>query len=68
MPTRSKQQQKAAGAALSAKRGHTPKSKLKGASKEMFDSMSEAQLRDFAATPRKSLPRKTSTPAKSKTR
>lgn len=68
MPARSKQQQKAAGAALSAKRGDTPKSKLKGAAKEMFGSMSEAQLRDVAATPRKSLPRKASTQANSKTR
>lgn len=30
MPAKSKAQQKAAGAALSAKRGDTPKSKLKG--------------------------------------
>lgn len=56
MPARSKAQQKAAGAALSAKRGDTPKSKLKGASKEMEKSMSEAQLEDFAATKRKGLP------------
>ena len=48
MPAKSKAQQKAAGAALSAKRGETPKSKLKGASKEMLESMSEAQLEGFA--------------------
>jgi hypothetical protein len=48
MPAKSKAQQKAAGAALSAKRGDTPKSKLKGASKQMVDSMSEKQLEDFA--------------------
>lgn len=48
MPARSKAQQKAAGAALSAKRGDTPKSKLKGASKEMLDSMSEKQLEELA--------------------
>lgn len=48
MPARSKAQQKAAGAALSAKRGDTPKSKLKGASKQMVDSMTEKQLEDFA--------------------
>jgi hypothetical protein len=42
MPAKSKAQQKAAGAALSAKRGETPK-KLTGASKEMVDSMSEKQ-------------------------
>ncbi|MEQ8309793.1 MAG: DUF3008 family protein [Sphingopyxis sp.] len=48
MPAKSKAQQKAAGAALSAKRGDTPKSKLKGASKEMAESMTEEQLEDFA--------------------
>ena len=48
MPAKSKAQQKAAGAALSAKRGDTPKSKLKGASKQMVDSMTEKQLEDFA--------------------
>ncbi len=58
MPAKSKQQQKAAGAALSAKRGDTPKSKLKGASKEMYESMSKDQLKDFAETKRKNLPKK----------
>ena len=48
MPAKSAAQQKAAGAALSAKRGDTPKSKLKGASKQMADSMSEKQLKAFA--------------------
>ena len=48
MPAKSKAQQKAAGVALSAKRGDTPKSKLKGASKQMVDSMTEKQLEDFA--------------------
>lgn len=56
MPARSKAQQKAAGAALSAKRGKTPRSKLKGASKSMADSMSEKELEELAATKRKSLP------------
>jgi Protein of unknwon function (DUF3008) len=55
MPAKSAAQQKAAGAALSAKRGETPKSKLKGASKSMM-SMSEQQLEDFAHTKRKSKP------------
>lgn len=58
MPARSKAQQKAAGAALSAKRGDTPKSSLKGASREMVDSMSEKQLEDIASTKRKNLPNK----------
>ncbi|MBL8651677.1 MAG: DUF3008 family protein [Sphingopyxis sp.] len=48
MPARSKAQQKAAGAALSAKRGKTPRSKLKGASKEMAESMTEKQMEDVA--------------------
>lgn len=48
MPAKSKAQQKAAGAALSAKRGDTPKSKLKGASKQMVSSMSEKQLEELA--------------------
>jgi hypothetical protein len=56
MPAKSKAQQKAAGAALSAKRGDTPKSKLKGASKGMADSMSEKQLEELAATKRKGKP------------
>jgi hypothetical protein len=56
MPAKSKAQQKAAGAALSAKRGDTPKSKLKGASKSMEESMSEKQLEEFASTKRKGKP------------
>ncbi|SNS80435.1 DUF3008 family protein [Sphingopyxis indica] len=56
MPAKSKAQQKAAGAALSAKRGDTPKSELKGASREMYDSMSEKQLEDFAEGSRKGKP------------
>jgi len=56
MPAKSAAQQKAAGAALSAKRGDTPKSKLKGASKHMAASMSEKQLEDVARTKRKGKP------------
>jgi hypothetical protein len=56
MPAKSKAQQKAAGAALSAKRGDTDKSDLKGASKGMYDSMSEKELEEFAETDRKGLP------------
>jgi len=48
----------AAGAALAAKRGERSRSSLKGASKQMVESMSEDQLKDFAQTKRKSLPRK----------
>ena len=53
----SQAQQKAAGAALSAKRGDTPKSELTGASKEMLD-MSEKELEDFAGTKHKGIPKK----------
>lgn len=60
MPAKSKAQQKAAGAALSAKRGDTAKSKLKGASKQMAASMSEKQLEELAETKRKKLPQKKS--------
>ena len=56
MPATSKAQQKAAGAALAAKRGDMPKSKLKGASKEMAASMTEKQLEEFASTKRGDLP------------
>ena len=60
MPAKSKAQQKAAGAALSAKRGDTKVSELKGASKDMYDSMSESELEEFAETDRKGLPDKKS--------
>jgi len=60
MPATSKEQQMAAGAALSAKRGKRSKSSLKGASKSMAESMSEKQLRDMAGTKRKKLPKKKS--------
>ena len=56
MPAKSAAQQKAAGAALSAKRGDTPKSQLRGASKQMAQSMSEKQLEEFASTKRKGKP------------
>lgn len=56
MPAKSKAQQKAAGAALSAKRGETKVSELQGASKQMYDSMSENELEDYASTDRKDLP------------
>lgn len=58
MPAKSKAQQKAAGAALAAKRGEQPKSQLKGASRQMAESMSEKQLEEFARTKRKGLPRR----------
>lgn len=61
MPAKSQAQQKAAGAALSAKRGLTPKSKLKAASKSMM-SMSENQLAEFAHTKRRNKPEHSGVP------
>ena len=56
MPAKSKAQQMAAGAALAAKRGEIKVSELKGASKEMYNSMSEQQLDEFAETKRSGKP------------
>ena len=56
MPAKSKAQQRAAGAALSAKRGETKVSELQGASKDMYDSMSEDELEDYASTDLDGLP------------
>lgn len=56
MPAKSKAQQKAAGAALAAKRGEIRKSELKGASKGMEKSMTEKELHDLASTKRKGKP------------
>jgi hypothetical protein len=56
MPAKSKAQQKAAGAALAAKRGDQKVGSLKDASRQMYKSMSEDQIEDFAATKRKGKP------------
>ena len=56
MPARSKAQQRAAGAAVSAKRGETKVADLQGASREMYDSMTEDELEDFASTDLDGLP------------
>lgn len=56
MPAKSAAQQKAAGAALSAKRGDTPKKDLKGASRSMEESMTEKELEEMASTKRKGKP------------
>jgi hypothetical protein len=56
MPAKSKAQQKAAGAALSAKRGEQKVGDLKGASKSMYKSMSERELEKMASTGRKGKP------------
>lgn len=57
MKAKSKAQQKAAGAALSAKRGDTKVGDLQGASQEMYDSMSEDELEDMASTDHDDLPK-----------
>lgn len=56
MPAQSKAQQKAAGAALSAKRGDSKVSDLKGPSRSMYESMSEKELDKMASTSRKEKP------------
>ena len=56
MPAKSKAQQKAAGAALAAKRGDIAKKDLKGASRSMEKSMSQSELKDMASTGRKGKP------------
>ena len=56
MPAKSGAQQKAAGAALAAKRGERKVSSLQGASKSMYESMSEKELDDMASTKRKGKP------------
>ena len=56
MPAKSKSQQRAAGAALAAKRGDAPKSKLKGPSKSMAETMNEKQLEELASTKRRGKP------------
>ena len=56
MPAQSKAQQKAAGAALSAKRGDTKVGDLKGPSKSMYKSMSEKELDKMASTKREGKP------------
>lgn len=56
MPAKSKAQQKAAGAALAAKRGEIGEGELKGAARDMYESMTEAELEEFARTRRAGLP------------
>lgn len=56
MPAKSDAQQMAAGAALAAKRGEKDPDELKGASRDMYDSMTEAELDEMASVSHKSLP------------
>lgn len=52
----SQKQQMAAGAALAAKEDEENISELKGASKEMYESMSKKELEEIAGTKRKNVP------------
>lgn len=54
----SEQQQKLFGLALSVKRGETPRSKVSQQVLDIVDSMSEAQIRKYAKTSHKGLPKK----------
>lgn len=56
MHAQSKAQQHAAGAALAAKRGDMDVADLKGASREMYHSMSEQELEEMASTKTGDLP------------
>ena len=56
MPAKSKAQQKAAGVALSAKKGDTSKKDLKGPSKSMYESMSKKDLEHMASGSQKGKP------------
>lgn len=49
MPAESENQRRAAGAALSAKRGESKVEDLQGASKDMYDSMTEEELSEMAS-------------------
>ena len=54
----SQAQQKTAGMALSMKQGKMPM--MKGPAKAMATSMTETQLKEYASTPRKGLPKRKS--------
>ena len=55
MPAKSQAQQKAAGAALAAKRGEASSSRIKGESLEMYEDMSEKELDELASVKRSKL-------------
>jgi len=58
MPAVSQAQQKAAGMALASKKKKLSPSKLTGAARQMYDSMSVKELEKFASTERANLPEK----------
>lgn len=57
MPATSKAQQQAMAIAHAAKKGDIPKSKLRGASKQIAASMSDDSIQDFAKTKTTGLPK-----------
>jgi len=57
MPTKSKSQQSAFGMALAAKRKEIPIEALKGAAKQLYRTMSEGELAEYAHSDRKPLPK-----------
>ncbi|WDD90953.1 DUF3008 family protein [Burkholderia sp. FERM BP-3421] len=57
MPAKSQAQQRAAGAALSAKRGRIKVKDLKPPSQAMYTSMSERERETMASTPRHGKPK-----------
>lgn len=57
MPAKSKAQQQAAGIALAAKRGDKKVGELKGASKSMYESMTQKELHELADTNTKNKPK-----------
>jgi hypothetical protein len=56
MPAQSKAQQRAAGAALAAKRGEIDPKNLESASRDMYESMTEDELEELASTELDGLP------------
>jgi len=58
MPAESKSQQQAAGIALAARRGEISIHKLRGASRQMYNSMTTEELEKYAGTKHKGLPKK----------
>lgn len=68
MPAVSKRQRSAAGLALAAKRGRVSPRSLRGSARSMYESMTEAQLREFAGTSEKGLPTRKRSKKKAKRR
>ncbi len=58
MPAVSKAQRRAAALALQAKEGDIPVSRLKGAALQMYKSMTMSQLREYATSKEKGLPKR----------